>query len=317
MEALFESRNVPDILQEAYERASPIKSTEMSLYENVMAVQKQGQESFLGLINHLKGKVAELRLEDTLEEQRPGWEFTISARQNEPDVDLVGLGPNGEEVLIQVKARPADYAPEVVSALEGDPSVIYGVSTEIYEKIATSHPELLPNLVDVGSVEELTEEVSEGARDLARNMGIDVPDSLANLLPFAAEIVLGVRLITRLLGTEKELKGVNVDDRARVHGIRALTLISRYGVNQVLAAAGSAAGGTGASVLPGVGTAVGMAAGGAAGLGAGLLLNRSLQPRIQDVALRLVGGDADYLFYLMNKAAIDDLATSFAGTSAA
>ena len=45
-----------------------------------------------------------------------------------------------------------------------------------------------------------------------------------------------------------------------------------------------------------------------------MLLNRALQPRIEEVAVRLVGGDD--VFYLMNKQAIDEIGQSLAATNA-
>ena len=45
-----------------------------------------------------------------------------------------------------------------------------------------------------------------------------------------------------------------------------------------------------------------------------MLLNKLLQPRIEEVAMKLIGGDADDMFYLMNKVEIDQLADSFSAT---
>ena len=45
-----------------------------------------------------------------------------------------------------------------------------------------------------------------------------------------------------------------------------------------------------------------------------MLLNKLLQPRIEEVAVKLIGGDADDMFYLMNKAEINQLAESFSAT---
>ena len=48
-----------------------------------------------------------------------------------------------------------------------------------------------------------------------------------------------------------------------------------------------------------------------------MALNRLLQPRIEDVAIRLVGGDADDVFYLMNKVEIDRIGESLTATQVA
>ena len=46
-------------------------------------------------------------------------------------------------------------------------------------------------------------------------------------------------------------------------------------------------------------------------------MNRRLQPRLEQVASKLVGGDQEDLFYLMNKVEIDQLGQSFATTQVA
>ena len=51
-----------------------------------------------------------------------------------------------------------------------------------------------------------------------------------------------------------------------------------------------------------------------AGIGGGMMLNRLLQPRIEEVAMKLIGGDADDMFYLMNKVEVDQVGDSLAAT---
>ena len=48
-----------------------------------------------------------------------------------------------------------------------------------------------------------------------------------------------------------------------------------------------------------------------------MLLNKLLQPRIEEVAMKLIGGDADDVFYLLNKVEIDQIGQSLAATRAA
>ena len=47
------------------------------------------------------------------------------------------------------------------------------------------------------------------------------------------------------------------------------------------------------------------------------MLNRLLQPRIEEVAMKLIGGDADDMFYLMNKVEVDQVGDSLAATQVA
>ena len=47
------------------------------------------------------------------------------------------------------------------------------------------------------------------------------------------------------------------------------------------------------------------------------MLNRLLQPRIEEVAMKLIGGDADDMFYLMNKVEVDQVGDSLAAAQVA
>ena len=317
--ALFDARNVPDVLQEAYVRAFSDKAEEgISLLAAFRDAGESGSQALIGFVSNLKGKVAELKLEDQLEALNPGWEFELAQNANQPIWDIAGTGPDVQEMLFQVKTGAEDYAADVVDAIQVSPTVWFGVSTEIYDAIASSHPELLDGkMFDIGSNEELTDNVKDGLDTLAGNLGVDVPDSLGQALPYVAEIVLGLRLIWQILRTERELSGVDLDDRGRVHGIRTLALMSRFGINQVLIWSGVGIGSAGGTIVPGVGNVAGGVVGGIAGLAGGMALNRALQPRIEEVVIKLIGGDEDYIFYLINKAAIDGLAGSFATTNAA
>ena len=127
-------------------------------------------------------------------------------------------------------------------------------------------------------------------------------------MPYVGETVLAIRLITQIASTEGELKGIDISDRSRVHAIRTLALMAKFGVTQILALGGGAAG---TAVNPGVGSAIGAIA----GAGGAMVLNRLLEPRFQEVATTIVGGDHDEVFYLMNKSAIDKIGDSLAATS--
>ena len=205
-----------------------------------------------------------------------------------------------------------------MDAMQANPNVAFAVSSEIYDRIAETHPELLGRIVyKLGPTAELTEEVKDGLGKLADNMGIDVPDSIGGALPFVGEVILGIRLIWDMVKAERELTDVVLADRTRVHGIRALALGSRFGINQVCMWAGGAAGTAAGSIIPGIGNIGGGLVGLFGGLGSGIALNRLLEPRIEEVATKLVGGDTDDIFYLMNRVEIDELGRSFASTQVA
>ena len=315
MEALFKARNVPDVLREAYPLA--FTNSNQSLHEHYQEVMEGSPSSVVGFVSNLKGKVAELRVESALEGQYPDYDFNLAESVTQPGWDLIGTSPDGPDIFIQVKTGAEEYADDVVDAMREHPKIAFLVSTEVYDRIAESHPELLVRLGDIGSNAVLTEEVRDGLGKLAGNLGVDVPDTLADLLPIAAEVALGIKLILGVVKTERELSGVDLPDRSRVHGIRTLALASRFGINQVCMWAGSAGGAVAGTAVPGVGNVAGGLAGGLAGIGSGMLLNRLLQPRIEEVAMKLIGGDADDIFYLMNKVEIDQVGQSLAATRVA
>ena len=150
-----------------------------------------------------------------------------------------------------------------------------------------------------------------------------IPDSwgtlslLQGLSPRHSFGGFGLRLIWSIVKTERDLADVNLPDRSRVHGVRVLALASRFGINQVCMLAGGTGGAAAGTAVPGVGNVAGGLAGGVAGLGGAMMLNRRLGPRIEEVAMKLVGGDADDTFYLMNRVEIDRVGESLAATRAA
>ena len=316
LKTLFQVRNVPDELNEAYRRSFPAIAEESSLHEHYEEMLDRGSDSVIGFVSNLKGKVAELETVSHLEEQNPGWSFELAEDPTQSVWDILGTGPDGTERLFQVKAGGQDHTDNVVQAMEEHANVPFVVSSELYARIAESHPELVERLDDLGSGAELTGDVTGGLDKLAGNMGIDLPDSIGGALPFVAEVVLGINLVSRIVSTERQLLDVQLSERSRVHGIRTLALISRFGINQVCMLAGGAAGAAIGSIVPGAGAIVGGLGGGLVGIGGGILLNRQLQPRIEEIAVKLIGS-YDYVFYLMNKVEIDELVQSFAKTQVA
>ena len=311
LDALFEARNVPDALNEAYSLAFTSASQSKSLYEHFDEVKALGDRSIEGFVSSLKGKVAELESVQLLEERFPGYKFEIEPNPIQQVYDLTGSGTDGaEDVLVQVKAGGESYAGEVLDRIEETPShVRFALSSEIYDKVLEAKPESADRLIDLDiEIGEFTEDIKSGLGTLSTNLGIDVPDSIGEALPYVGETVLAIRLITQIVSTEGELKGIEISDRSRVHAISTLALMAKFGVTQVCALGGGAAG---TAVNPGVGSAVG-AIGGAGGA---MLLNRMLEPRMEEVAITIVGGDSNEIFYLMNKSAIDDIGNSLATTS--
>ena len=264
----------------------------------------------------MKGRLAEFKAESVLTELYPRWSFTRAPSPTQQGWDLRGIGPEGQEKLFQVKTGETSYVGDVLERMNESPDSAFPLSSNLFDEVMEKAPELSERLIDLGaSNHEFTTSATEGLGTLAQNMGIDVPDSIGEVLPYVGEVVLGVKLIHSIVSTERTLQGEALSDRSRVHGVRTLALMSRFSVASVCGMAGAAGGGAaGTSVLPGVGSLGGSLVGGIAGAGFAMVLNRKLRPHIEAVAVRLVGGDPDDLFYLMNKLAIDKIGESLAAT---
>ncbi|MBI4339847.1 MAG: DUF456 domain-containing protein [Chloroflexi bacterium] len=306
LRSLFEARNVPDDLQHAYE-ASFTNST-VGLHEHYQEMLERGEQAVTGFVSKLKGTLAELRVIPSLEEEYPEYRFDLAGSPVQPEWDIHGVGPGGQELFVQVKVGGASYAPEVVERIREAPqNIIFTVTRELHQEIAETHPELVQQMSETPvSNLELTEDVQDNLEVLGQNFGIDVPDDLGDILPYVGEIVLGIRLLWDIIIVERDFKGVDLKDRQRMHALKAIMLLSRFGVTTVLVNLGVAAG----SLAPGPGTIAGAITGAAAAA----LLNRRLKPRMLAVAMRIAGVDGDDLFYLRNKHVIDGIGASLTAT---
>lgn len=310
--SLFDARNVSDVVRTAHDLA--FSNSDLNLHDHYLEVVDRGEQSVTGFISNLKGKVAELEAPSLLAERFPNYEFTLASDPTQPIWDIRGVGPEDvQDLLVQVKFGSASYAPQVLERMEETPNVLFAVGQEIYNKILEASPELSSRLVDLEmSAYELTAEVTDDLGLLADNFGIDVPDSVGAMLPYVAEVVLGIKLIMIIVQTEREYEAIDREDRNREHVLRTLALLSRFGITTVCVSLGGAAG-TSLPLPPGVGPATGAIAGGALAF----YLNRRLKPRMLEVAMRVANVDEDDLFYFRNKVAIDQIGRSLAATKAA
>ena len=181
-----------------------------------------------------------------------------------------------------------------------------------------ANPELVGRLIEIDPNSELTESVNDGLTKLAGNFGIDVPDSLADALPYVGEVIIGIKLLREMVKTERILTDVAFGDRSRIHAIRDFgpRLQIWYQSGEHVCGWGSR--NRGRFVCCSRHWERGWrSAGMGVGLAGGWWLNRRLQPRLEQVASKLVGGDQEDLFYLMNKVEIDQLGQSFATTQVA
>ena len=307
LSGIFEARNVPDDLIEAYRLASPSVAADHTLHERYLEMVERGPESVTGFINNVKGKLAELRMPEHLEQEFPGYTFNLAESQNQVGWDLIGMSQDGgTDVLIQAKVGGANYAGDVLERMQDDPDLIFAASNEIRGAIVDRHPELAAQFVDLDlSNFEFTAGVEEKMSLLAENFGIDVPDSVGEVLPYVTEIILGIRLLYDIVKVERDFKTVAIDDKCRVHAMKALVLFQRFGVSAVCTTAGGAAG---APIVPPFG-AIGGAVSGAV---LSAYLNKNLRPHTMEVAMWLVRVTEDDIFYFNNKPAIDRIGSSLA-----
>ena len=315
MWGLFDTLNVDDTLTDAYAQQYPGLAADHSLYDQWQEITQRGADSADGFLNGLKGKVAEFNTVDVLENH--GYtNVHIAESATQPGWDISAVDANGAAVLWQVKTGGAEYAGDAQSAILDNPEVQFAVSSEIYDHIAENSPELTERLLDVGSDFDLVEGIEDGLETLVDNLGIDLPDGLGDVLPYAGAIMAGARLIYGALQTERQFKHIDRTERNKVQVIQALTTMSRIGVTTVLATAGGAGGGAIGTAVPLLGNVVGGIAGGFIGAGIGVYLNQHLQPHMLNLALDITGLTEDDLIYYKNKPTIDNAAYEFQDNAA-
>lgn len=159
-------------------------------------------------------------------------------------------------------------------------------------------------MTDIGPDYELVVDVQDGLETLADNQGLDIPDSIVEAIPYVGGVVVAGRLIHTVLKSEGEFKDADRTTRNRIHVVRTLTMMSRFGITTVLTSGGTAGGG---SVLGLPGAVVG----GTVGWIGSLPLNKTLRPHMLDLALNITQLTRDDLFYFKNKRRIDRAGLAF------
>ena len=312
--SIFDDVNVDDRLAEAYQMQYPREAADQSLHEQWLEMTESGDVSVTGFISGLKGKLAEINTAESLEENG----FTnvvIAPSPTQPVWDISAVNPDGENVLIQVKTGAETYARDVESLMFEHPDVHYAVSSEIYNEIAADTTELVDQIIDIGPDYLLLAGTKDGLNTLVGNLGIDLPDSAVEIIPYAGAILAGARLVYNVLRTEKQFKAADRTTRNKIQVVQCLTLMSRMGVTTVLVTVGGMGGTAAGSVIPFVGNLVGGIIGSAAGAGMGMYLNRHLEPHMLDLALNIASLTHDDLFYYKNKERIDEVALAIRQTA--
>lgn len=312
--SIFDTINVDDSLNQAYQMAYPNLAADHSLHEHWLSMTGSGEQSMTGFISGIKGKLAEIQVANQLE-QNGFTDVEIAASATEPIWDISAVNEFGETIFFQVKTGAESYANDVINALEATPGLDFHVSSELYHHISEAAPDLVDRITDIGFDYHLVEGIEDGLSTLSDNLGIDVPDGVGDIIPYAGAIIAGARLVYSVIKTEKEFKAADRTTKNKIQVVQSLTIMSRIGVTTALATAGSMGGGAVGSIIPGVGNLVGGIVGTLGGAGMGMYLNKHLQPHMLNLALDITGLTNDDLFYYKNKVRVDGVAVSYQNTS--
>ena len=225
LKGLFDWRNVPDAIKdqliEAHSRSFP--NADMPVHEHYAHLRDLGPESVRGFLSNLKGKVGELRTKSWLDENHPEYNWYLASSPTQRDWDILGVGPDGTKFPIQVKTVAASRAADTIERMEDSPATGFAVSREASDRIAQLRPDLSERLIDTGlEHSQVTESTEQGIATLAGNFGLDVPDSVGDMLSYVGEVVLGIRFIFDLISVERDFSAVNLNDRSRVHAMKGL-----------------------------------------------------------------------------------------------
>ena len=308
--SIFDEVNVDDSIQRAYEAAYPNEAADHSLFQHALEMNERGEGATQGFISGIKGKMAEFNAAERLE-QAGYTDVAIAQDPTQPVFDITATAPDGTPTMWQVKTGGESYTAEVQARMAENPDVNFAVSSEIESVIADTDPDVAAGLLDVGADYELVDGINDGLDTLTDNLGIDVPDGLVEILPYAGAVMVSIRLLHSVVSTEMTFAEVDRTEKNKIQVVRTLTLISRIGLTTLLSTAGGAGGGALGSVIPGVGNLIGGIAGTITGGVSAMFLNNRLQPHILSLALDICGLEEEDLFYYKNKERTDALALSF------
>lgn len=307
---IFDSINVDDNIQAAYEAQYPNLAADHSLYDHFQELMIRDGEAIQGFVSGIKGKMAEFNAAQQLESA--GYTgVSIAADPTQAVFDITATNSDSAVTFWQVKTGTADYASQVQDAMAESPDVSFAVSSEIYEAIHEGSQEAAAAMLDIGPDWALVAGIQDGLETLSDNLGIDIPGGVGEIIPHIAAVAAGVRLIVSIISTERQFKAADRTTKNKIQVVQTLTLMSRMGVTAVLQAAGGTGGAAAGSLIPGVGNAIGGLVGVVGGGVTAMFLNKHLQPRMLSLALDITGLEEDDLFYYKNKLRIDQLALSY------
>lgn len=304
---LFDGQEVPGNLAEEYGKAS--EQGDLNLFQKYSESIGSGEESALSLVSALKGRLAELRCCDLLERHFPGYRFELSSDSEQSLLNIRGAADEGAlDILVQVKAETGMCSDMAIGSPGDSQDSVFKLSRDMFNQIRDAHPDLAGPLYDM-QIQDLviTQDVHEALESLAENMGIDLPDEIGDMIPYAGEITLGIKLVYDMIAVNRDFNDIHVDDRKKISILKALGLLSRYFVSSGCGVLTTAAGSV---MLPGIGSILGSLA----GIRLSKTLNDRLKPHVLEIALGVCELSTDDLFYFKNKTVIDELGSSLAST---
>lgn len=158
---IFDSVNVDDNIQAAYESQYPNLAADHSLYDHVQEMMNRDGQAIQGFISGIKGKMAEFNAVEQLESAGYA-DVSIAADPTQEVFDITATNPDGAIIFWQVKTGAADYAGQVQDAMAESPDVSFAVSSEIYEAIAETPQEAAAAMLDIGPDWELVAGIQDG-----------------------------------------------------------------------------------------------------------------------------------------------------------
>ena len=211
-------------LQAAYERTSFFDpdTNVIGWWESAQAGGAEASKEFA----FLKGIFLEFKARDHFNQH--GYTLELADDSFQEGWDLHGTNPNGEYVQIQVKA--GDSQAQIDKTIEAMQETDYpfAVGSDIHDGISEKAPELVDRIVaDMGPNHELVTGIEDGLNTLSDSMGVDVPDGVVDIIPYAAAIVAGARLVHSVIKTEKEFKAADRTTRNKIQVVQSLTVMSR------------------------------------------------------------------------------------------
>ena len=124
---------------------------------------------------------------------------------------------------------------ETLAIMAEYPEINFHAITEVYDAISDSASDMIDQLTDIGPGYLTVEGTTDGLNALSSNLGIDVPDGIGEIVPYAGAIIAGARLVHSVVRTEREFKAVDRTTKNKIQVVQSLTLMSRMGINTVLA----------------------------------------------------------------------------------